>query len=88
MHQSPRRRRPADLISAGSRANYLSSYVTSAPSILTRGGAHGGTERERHAAAIAAHGRMAWQKAHGYGLRSLGETAISRLKRQGGDRLT
>jgi hypothetical protein len=31
---------------------------------------------------------MAWQKAHGYGLRSLGETAISRLKRQGGDRLT
>ena len=31
---------------------------------------------------------MAWQKAHGYGLRSLGETAISRLKPRGGDRLT
>jgi hypothetical protein len=31
---------------------------------------------------------MAWQKAHGYGLRSLGETAISRLKARGGDRLT
>jgi len=60
----------------------------SAPSTPTRGGAHGGTVRERHAAQIAAHGRMAWQKAHGYGLRSLGETAISRLKRRGGDRLT
>ncbi len=30
---------------------------------------------------------MTSQKAHGYGLRSLVETAISRLKRRGGDRL-
>ena len=60
----------------------------SAPSIPTRGVAHGGTERERHAPQIAARGRIEWQKAHGYGLRSLGETAISRLKARGGDRLT
>ncbi|MEM1345933.1 MAG: IS5/IS1182 family transposase, partial [Pseudomonadota bacterium] len=49
---------------------------------------HGGTERERHAAEIAAHGRMAWQKNHGYGKRALGETAVFRLKRGGGERLT
>jgi len=60
----------------------------SAPSIPKRGVAHGGTERERHAATIAAHGRMAWRMAHDDGLRSLGETAISRLKARGGDRLT
>jgi len=30
----------------------------SAPSIPTRGGAHGGTDRERHAAQITAHGRI------------------------------
>jgi hypothetical protein len=49
---------------------------------------HGGSERERHAATIAARGRMAWQKSSGYGRRALVETAISRLKRRGGDRLT
>ena len=31
---------------------------------------------------------MGWQKAGGYGRRALVETAISRLKRRGGDRLT
>jgi hypothetical protein len=49
---------------------------------------HGGTERERHAAEIAARGRMAWQRRHGYGKRSLVETAISRIKRINDGRLT
>jgi hypothetical protein len=31
-------------------------------SIPAKGEPHGGTERERHAAQIAAHGRMAWQR--------------------------
>ena len=60
----------------------------SAPSIPLPNTPHGGTERERHAAEIAAGGRMAWQKAHGYGRRSLAETAVFRLKRRGGERLT
>jgi len=59
-----------------------------APSIPSPGAAHGGTERERHASEIAGHGRMAWQKAQGYGRRSLVETAISRLKGSGGGRLS
>ena len=46
-------------------------------SIPEKGQPHGGTERERHAAEIAKRGRMAWQKRHGYGKRSLVETAIS-----------
>ena len=33
---------------------------------------HGGTEAERHAAEIAAQGRIAWQNRNGYGKRSLG----------------
>ena len=57
-------------------------------SIPTKGEPHGGTERERHAAEIAARGRMAWQRRHGYGRRSLVETAISRIKRINGGRLT
>ncbi len=57
-------------------------------SIPAIGEPHGGTERERHAAEIAAHGRMAWQRRHGYGKRSLVETAISRIKRINGGRLT
>jgi hypothetical protein len=59
-----------------------------ARSIPDPGSPHGGSERERHAATTAAHGRMAWQKANGYGRRALVETAVSRLKRRGGDRLT
>jgi hypothetical protein len=39
------------------------------------GASHGGTEREQHAAEIGARGRMAWQKANGYGRRALVETA-------------
>ena len=51
-----------------------------APSIPDRGDPHGGSERKRHAAEIARHGRMAWQRRHGYGKRSLAETAFSRIK--------
>jgi hypothetical protein len=58
------------------------------PSISDKGEPHGGSERERHAAEIARHGRMAWQKRHGYGKRSLVETAISRVKRINGGCLT
>lgn len=54
--------------------------LTSKPSIPDKGGPHDGSERELHAAEIALHGRMAWQKRHGYGKRSLVETAISRIK--------
>jgi hypothetical protein len=57
-------------------------------SIPAKGEAHGGSERERHAAEIAQHGRMAWQRRHGYGKRSLVETAISRIKRLNGGHLT
>jgi hypothetical protein len=57
-------------------------------SIPARQEPHGGSERERHAAEIAARGRMAWQKRHRYGKRSLVETAISRIKRINGGRLT
>lgn len=52
------------------------------------GTCHGGTERERHAAEIAAHGRMAGQKTNGHGKRALVETAVLRLKHPGGDRIT
>ena len=51
------------------------------------GGIHAITKFD-HSSEIAAHGRMAWRTAHDYGLRSLGETAISRLKARGGDPLT
>ncbi len=37
---------------------------------------------------IALHGRMAWQRRHGYGKRSKVETAISRIKRINDGRLT
>ena len=49
---------------------------------------HGGSEREHHAAEIASKGRMNWQKRQGYGLRALGETAMARVKRLNGGKLT
>ncbi len=58
------------------------------PSIPGKGDPHGGSERQRHAAEIALHGRMAWQRRHGYGKRSKVETAISRIKRINDGRLT
>ena len=59
-----------------------------APSIPDKGDPHGGSERKRHAAEIARHGRMAWQRRHGYGKRSLVETAFSRIKTINDGRLT
>jgi len=50
--------------------------------------AHGGSERECHAAEIAKYGRMAWQKRHDYGKRALVETAVSRIKSLNKGRLT
>lgn len=55
-----------------------------AKSIPPPGAPHGGSERERHAAEIAAHGRMNWQKDNGYGFRALGETGIGRFKNHTG----
>ena len=57
-------------------------------SIPPPGQAHGGTERECHVAEIAGHGRMAWQKNNDYGLRSLAETGVGRIKRLNGGKLT
>lgn len=57
-------------------------------SIPGKGELHGGSERECHAAEIARHGRIAWQRRHGYGKRSLIETAISRIKKINDGRLT
>jgi hypothetical protein len=45
------------------------------------------SQRDRHIRAIAEKGRMAWQKATGYGRRSLIETAIGRYKSIIGSRL-
>ena len=57
-------------------------------SIPEKGSAHGGSEREIHAARIAEVGQIAWQKETAYGLRSLGETAIGRVKSKIGGKLT
>lgn len=57
-------------------------------SIPGKGEPHGGSERECHSADIARYGRIAWQRRHGYGKRSLVETAISRIKRINDGRLT
>ena len=45
------------------------------------------TQRDRHLQYIAAHGRMAWQKASGYTKRARAEAIISRFKRVIGDGL-
>jgi hypothetical protein len=41
----------------------------------------GNTQRDEHIREIAAHGRIAWQKKNGYGLRAHVELAIQRYKR-------
>jgi hypothetical protein len=41
----------------------------------------GDTQRDEHIREIAAHGRIAWQKTNGYGLRAHVELAIQRYKR-------
>lgn len=45
------------------------------------------TDRDRHILDLKAKGRMAWQKAHDYGRRSLVETTMGRYKSIIGDRL-
>ena len=45
------------------------------------------TQRDRHIEAIAARGRMGWQRASGYNLRALVEADIGRWKRVIGDAL-
>jgi transposase len=45
------------------------------------------SDRDRHILDLEAKGRMAWQKAHGYGRRSLVETTMGRYKSIIGDRL-
>jgi Transposase DDE domain len=45
------------------------------------------SQRDRHARLIAERGRMAWQRATGYGRRSLAETAVGRYKAIIGPRL-
>lgn len=45
------------------------------------------SQRDRHIAAMADHGRISWQKSSGYNRRALVEAAISRYKRIIGDRL-
>ncbi len=45
------------------------------------------TQRDRHLKHIAAHGRMAWQKASGYGKRARAEATIGRYKQVIGDGL-
>ena len=45
------------------------------------------TQRDTHIAAIAAHGRMGWQRRSGYNWRALVEAAVSRWKRVIGDGL-
>jgi transposase len=45
------------------------------------------SQRDRHVRLIAERGRMAWQRATGYGRRSLAETAVGRFKAIIGPRL-
>src|SRR6185312_5227592 len=45
------------------------------------------TQRDRHLAAIAKHGRIGWQRSSGYNRRSLAETAMYRYKTIIGRRL-
>ena len=45
------------------------------------------TDRDRHILELTAKGRTSWQKAHGYGRRSLVETTMGRYKSIIGDRL-
>ncbi|HZH07292.1 MAG TPA: IS5 family transposase [Lautropia sp.] len=45
------------------------------------------TQRDHHVQVIAAHGRMAWQKASGYNRRARAESAVGRWKRVIGDGL-
>ena len=58
-----------------------------ASSVINDNKADASTVRDRHVQHIAEKGRMAWQKATGYGRRSLIETAIGRYKHSIGPKL-
>ena len=58
-----------------------------ASSVINDNEADAATARDRHVRTIAEKGRMAWQKATGYGRRSLVETAIGRYKHGIGPKL-
>ena len=49
--------------------------------VLSDEAGHGPSQRDGHIALIAAKGRLEWQKATGYGRRSLAETTMGRYKR-------
>ena len=70
MHQRPARQHdpPAEVV------------IPPRSSSVIKTEADGQTIRNRHVQSIAEKGRMAWQKATGYGRRSLVETAIGRYK--------
>ena len=51
-----------------------------ASAVLSRQSAEAQSQRDHHVRIIAEKGRMAWQKATGYGRRSLAETAVGRYK--------
>ncbi|RYJ02500.1 MAG: IS5 family transposase [Acetobacteraceae bacterium] len=51
-----------------------------ASAVPSTGNAEARSQRDRHIRLIAEKGRMAWQKATGYGRRSLAETAVGRYK--------
>jgi predicted metal-dependent peptidase len=51
-----------------------------ASAVPSSGDAEAPSQRDRHIRLIAEKGRMAWQKAIGYGRRSLAETAVGRYK--------
>lgn len=71
-----------DAIRAARPAKSAPRIVVPPParSILPPVTLHGGTERKKHAAEIAAHGSVNWQKDNDYGFRVLGETGIGRQK--------
>ena len=67
-------RHPAAAVVSPPRATAVPSHATTTP-------------RDRHLAAIAEHGRIAWQRSSGYSRRSLVETAMYRYKTIIGRRL-
>jgi len=48
--------------------------------VLSEDAGHNPSQRDKHIASIAAHGRLGWQKESGYGRRALVETAMGRYK--------
>ena len=55
--------------------------------VLSAAAAQNSSQRDKHIASIAVHGRLGWQKESGYGRRALVETAMGRYKAIIGRRL-